>query len=93
MSTRFGEFLMEAGVIDAGALLSALAEQHRRREFLPNLAVRLGYITNGMALELLDHAANCYESFLVEAQDNGILNKLTARDVLRNGVALHYRWE
>lgn len=79
---RFGEFLIDAGVIDASTLLSALAEQQRRRAFLPKLAVELGYMNDKTALEVMDEATDCHERFLFEAQENGMLNRLTATDLL-----------
>jgi hypothetical protein len=43
---RFGEFLVSQGTITPQQLVRALAAQHQRRPFIPELVVRLGMVSN-----------------------------------------------
>jgi hypothetical protein len=72
---RFGEYLVEAGVVSEADVLTALAGQQRRQPFVPQLAVELGLITPQEAFRLLNLADQQNREFLEVALDEGLLGE------------------
>lgn len=61
---HFGEFLVQQKVMSAHQILKALAEQRRRRKFIPLLLVELGAMEDYRALHYCSLADSQYEDFL-----------------------------
>lgn len=72
---RFGEYLVEVGVVSEADVLTALAGQQRRQPFLPQLVVELGLLTPEEAFRLLNLADLQQRDFLEVAADEGRLDE------------------
>jgi hypothetical protein len=71
---RFGKFLTTRGVISAAQVLAALAEQARRRSFLPQLLADAGVLTPELALEYDAEALRNDEELLVDSYRRGLVS-------------------
>ncbi len=61
---RLGDYLVQRKVLSAHQILKALAEQRRRRKFLPLLLVELGALEDHRALSFCSQADEQGEDFL-----------------------------
>jgi hypothetical protein len=71
---RFGKFLTERGVVCAADVLSGLAEQARRRKYLPIMLAEAGVVTAESALERDDSILRNDEELLVDSYRRGLLS-------------------
>src|SRR5436190_20198070 len=77
---RFGKYLTQQGVVSAADVLSALAEQLRRRAYLPLLLAEAGVISAEFALDSSSSNLRNDEELLVDSFRRGLLS---ARDYHR----------
>jgi hypothetical protein len=77
---RFGKFLTQTGIVSATEVLAALAEQSRRRAYLPMMLAASGMAPADLTLECSSSASGNDEELLVELYRRGFLN---ARDYQR----------
>lgn len=61
---HFGDYLVQRKILSAHQILKALAEQRRRRKFLPLLLVELGALEDHRALHFCSQADQSNEDFL-----------------------------
>ncbi len=61
---HFGEYLVQQNILSAHQILKALAEQRRRRKFIPLLLVELGALADYRALHYCSVAEQDYVGFL-----------------------------
>lgn len=71
---RFGKFLTTRGVLSAIDVLSALAEQCRRRAYLPLLLADAGVVSPDFALESGASALRNDEDLLIDSYRRGLLS-------------------
>jgi hypothetical protein len=81
---RFGEYLVRTGLATGTDILMTLAEQDRRRTFIPRLVVELGVVT-------LPDAMNLWDESLDEEHCEDFLTFLVSRGVLTKVAAIHAR--
>jgi hypothetical protein len=70
---RFGKFLTTQRVISAAHVLAALAEQARRRAYLPQLLADAGVVPPELALEYDPEALRNDEELLVDSYRRGLV--------------------
>lgn len=72
---QFGEYLVKRKILSAHHILKALAEQRRRRKFLPLLMVELNVLADYRSLRYCTAADQNSEDFLDFLLREGIISK------------------
>jgi len=72
---HFGEYLVQQKILSAHQILKALAEQSRRREFLPLLLVEMGALPDYRALRYCTQADGNHEDFLKILLHEGFISQ------------------
>lgn len=89
---HFGEYLVQRRVLSAHQILKALAEQNRRRKFVPLLLADQGVIPDYRVLKLWTQADDHHEDFLEILKGERFVSpeqyKLIRRSWMRSGPPL-----
>lgn len=83
-NVRFGEYLVLVGDATAAQVLVALGEQRRRRPFLPELMVRLGFMSDTDVLRLYRVAEERGQEFIATLHEEGKLSRSQALQIDSN---------
>ena len=79
---RFGEFLVSRGTITPQQLVRALASQHQRRPFIPELVVRLGMVSNSDVAFFAEDVVDGEARFLDWLKTTGRITEMDLEQII-----------
>jgi two-component system chemotaxis sensor kinase CheA len=79
---RFGEFLVSRGTITPQQLVRALAKQHQKRPFIPELVVRLGMVSNSDVAFFAEDVVDGEGKFLEWLKRTGRITEMDLENIV-----------
>ncbi len=78
---HFGEYLVQQNILSAHLVLKGLAEQRRRRKFVPLLLVELGALADYRALRYCSIAEQSHSGFLEVLVREGFISEVQSAQI------------